>query len=96
MIDEWKRERSELDNKLKAVRGYIATHPNKDKYQGSRAKLLILQNDICVRRLAVHQKILQYEDEERLTEIFANISGLSDTEAASLMRDMERLKLVRV
>jgi hypothetical protein len=96
VIDLWKRERTQFDNQIREVRNYLEAHLNRDQYQGSRVKLRILLNDLCVRRMAVHQKIVRYEDEERLTEIFKNISGLSDVESAGLMRDMERLRLLKV
>ncbi len=96
MIDVWKRDRAKMDKEMAALRGYLETHPNKDMYQPGRVKLRKLLNEVALQRMAVHQKIRRYEEDERLTEIVKNISGLSETEAASLMRDMERFKLVNV
>ena len=81
---------------MTAIRNYIESHPNREQYQGGRAKLRILLNDLALRRQTVHLKIRQYEEDERLSEIFRGISGLSPQETASLMRDMERLKIVHV
>lgn len=92
-MDEWKRERSKLDKEVAVVKQKIAqmTAPSYN-----RMCLRILLNDLLVRRHKLHAKILKQEDEEKLNEIFKNISGLSDEHVQRLMRDMERLKLVQV
>ncbi len=96
MIDVWRRERAKIDKEMAALRGYLDTHPNRDLYQPGRVKLRKLLNAYALERMAVHNKIRKYEEDERLTEIFKNISGLSETESASMMRDLERFKLVNV
>ncbi len=96
MVDQWRKERASLENQMAAIRTHIETHPNRDLYQGSRAKLRFLLNDLALRRQDVHHKIRQYEEEERMSEIFKSISGLTDEETKSLMKSMERLKMVHV
>lgn len=96
MIDQWRKERWELDQQIRSVHVYIEEHPNKDKFQGSRIKLRILLNDLSVRRMKVHQKILKYEDEERLQELFKNIANVPEDTAKQLWEAMERLRLVDV
>lgn len=96
MVDQWRKERWELDQQIRSMHVYIDGHPNKDKFQGSRVKLRILLNDLSVRRLKLHQKILKYEDEERLQDLFKNIAGVPDDIAKKLYADLERLRLVNV
>ncbi len=96
MIDEWKRDRSSLRKQMDEVRNYIESHPNADQYQGGRAKLRILLNQLALAERKVHHKIRDYEEQERLSEIVSNMSGLTEAETANLMRELERFKLVNV
>jgi hypothetical protein len=96
MIEQWRKERTSLDNQMGAIRHHIESHPNRDMYQGSRAKLRFLLNQLALKRQSVHHQIRKYEEDERMSEIFRNISGLTEAETASLMKEMERLKMVHV
>jgi hypothetical protein len=95
MIDQWRRERAQLDKEASAVRRHIESSPNQNKYSSGRAKLRILLNYLSVQRQKVHEKICKYEDEQELTALFQNISGLSESEVEKLMKDMEKLRLIK-
>jgi hypothetical protein len=94
-IEQWRKDREQLDKEAAVIRNHIESSPNRDKYSPGRAKLRILLNYLCVQRQRVNEKIKAHEDEEELARLFQGISGLDETMAVKLMRDMERLNLIK-